>query len=127
MPFEIQVFPDDELALVKARGKIGFDSSVGAMRELARRPDFSPSFRVLADFRGVQYNPSLSDLWGFLGAFKEIRAAYQNRLGLVVQGRVHMTLGRAACALGRMVNFEMRCFGDPAEARTWVDEVRSTS
>jgi len=122
MPFQMQVLPEHKLVLVTARGKINFDSSVGAMRELAQRPDFSSSFSVLADFRGVKYTPSFSDLWRFFGAFKEIRAAYQNRLGLVVQGRVHMTLGRAACALGRLVNFEMRCFGDPTEARVWVDE-----
>jgi len=119
----MEVMPGLELALITARGRIDFDSSIGAMRELARRPDFTPSFRVVADFRGVKYTPSFSDLRGFLSAFKEIRAAYQNRLALVVEGRVHMMLGRAACALGRLVRFEMRCFYELEPARAWVDEV----
>lgn len=123
MPFQMQVEPELELARVTARGTITFDTSIAAMRELAAREDFRPSFRVLADFRGVRYTPSLSDLNGFLGAFKDIRAAYQNRLAIVVQGAVHRTLGVTACALGRLVRFEMRCFGDVARAEAWLDQV----
>jgi hypothetical protein len=123
MPFQMQVLPEAELARVEARGVIGFESSIDAMRELAAREDFRPTFRVLADFRGVKYTPSFADLSGFLSAFKEIRAAYQNRLAVVVQGAVHRALGVTACGLGRLVRFQMRCFSDLGKAEAWLDEI----
>lgn len=120
MSFEMELLPEARLARVTARGRIDFETSVAAMRELASRPGYEPGFGVLADFRGVRYAPSLSDLRGFLAAFKEIRASYQGRLALVVEGALHTALARTACALGRIVHFEMRCFHDPELAGGWL-------
>jgi hypothetical protein len=120
MSFEMELLPEARLARVTARGRIDFDTSIAAMRELASRPGYQPRFGVLADFRGVSYSPSLSDLRGFLAAFKEIRSSYQGRLALVVDGKLHTALAKTACALGRLVRFEMRCFHDPELAGAWL-------
>jgi len=90
MPFQMQVLPEHKLVLVTARGKINFDSSVGAMRELAQRPDFSSSFSVLADFRGVKYTPSFSDLWRFDSLGRSRRSALPTRI-------VWVSWSRAGC------------------------------
>jgi hypothetical protein len=121
MPYTHEIDPGERIANVVARGAIDFDESVAALRALADDPAFRPEHRVLADFRGVTYTPSLRDLQGFLAAFKLVRRAFQGRTALVVSGWLHLSLARTACALASLVRFEMSAFDDPARARVWLD------
>jgi hypothetical protein len=121
MPFTYEIDAASRLVRVEARGTIDFDTCVATLRALASDPSFLPEHRVLADFRGVKYTPSLRDLYGFLDAFKLVRAAFQNRTALLVSGWLHKSLAKTACSLGRLVRFEMAAFGEPDAARAWLD------
>jgi hypothetical protein len=123
MPFSYEIRADEQLEWVTARGKIDFQSCIAALNELAGHPEHRPYFKIIADFRGVKYTPSLGDLRGFASAAKQMRAAYQNRIALIVNPGLHYALGRTACALGKLIRFAMCTFKEEAKARRWVEEV----
>ncbi len=120
MPFHYEVLADQELLRVLARGRVDFDDCLAVLRRVTADQRFLPQYRVLADFRGVKYTPSIRDLHGFVEPVRVVRQAFQGRTALVVTGWVHLGLARVACSLGRLLSLEMSAFDDLARAHQWL-------
>lgn len=124
MQVDFDISDARRLAAVRARGRGSFDEFIESMNRLTEQPSFSPEFDVLADFREVEYLPSLTELKAFAEVWGKVRASFRGRLGMVVRNRRQLKLGRFAAFFASLLHFELAVFTSEHEAFAWLHRRR---
>ncbi len=122
MPLAYEISIRDKRAGVTGRGKSDFSEFITTMKQVAGDPAFSPDFDIIADFRDLEYSPSLKEIRAFSSTFIEVRSSFLGRVGFVVEDKLQLRLGRFAAMLARLLRFEISVFEDFADASSWLDE-----
>lgn len=120
MPFEYRIVRDERLAYVTANGVIDMRSSVEAMGELVRHPDFDPHFGVVIDLRDMTYRPSLGELRVIAWAMAHEKFALPKRIAVVLSESVKRTRARVYDRFGRMAGVALQLFPDMDDAISWL-------
>jgi general stress protein 26 len=126
MPLSFEVAADERVARVSGRGPASFDDLVRVMHAVVADPAFGPDVDVLADFRELDYTPSLREIRQLGGHFESVRAVMPPRVGIVVKDRVQLRLGRFAALVAGLLRFDLAVFDDAREAEAWLDRRRQT-
>lgn len=122
MPFDCRVLTEERIAYVTAQGPIDMRAAVEAMGELARNPEFDPSFGVVIDLREMNYRPSLGELRVIAWALAHERFALPKRVAVVLSESVKRTRARVYDRFGRMAGLGLQLFPNMTEADAWVRE-----
>jgi hypothetical protein len=120
MPFDYHIDQERGLAFVTARGPIDMRSSVEAMGELVRHPEFDPGFGVVIDLREMTYRPSLGELRVIAWALAHERFTLPKRIAVVLSEQVKRTRARVYDRFGRMAGVALQLFPNIDDAVAWV-------
>jgi hypothetical protein len=120
MPFEYRIAREEGLAYVTASGVIDMRSSVEAMGEIVRHPDFDPGFGVVIDLREMTYRPSLGELRVIAWAMAHEKFVLPKRIAVVLSETVKRTRARVYDRFGRMAGVALQLFPDMEGAIAWA-------
>ena len=120
MPFDYRIAADERVAYVTARGAVDMRSSLEAMGELARNPEWDANFGVLIDLREMTYRPSLGELRVIAWALAHEKTAFPKRVAVVLSESVKRTRARVYDKLGRMAGFGLQLFPSMTDALDWL-------
>ncbi len=120
MPFDYRIAPEEGLAYVTASGAVDMRSSLEAMGELARHPQFDASFGVLIDLREMTYRPSFGELRVIAWALAHEKRAFPKRVAVVLSESVKRTRARVYDKFGRMAGFGLQLFPSMDTALEWL-------
>jgi hypothetical protein len=122
MPFDYRIIAEDRIAYVTAKGPIDMRAAVEAMGELARHPEFDPSFGVVIDLREMNYRPSFGELRVIAWALAHERFALPKRVAVVLSESVKRTRARVYDRFGRMAGLGLQLFPNMSDADAWARE-----
>ena len=119
MPYEFEVDPQARLAFVRGWGPMVLEETLRVPELLAARPDFEADFGVLADLRGLEYQPRAQDVLTVGRNLVRLHGAFRHRVAVVVPPELSLAaeLGAAIASAG---GFPLRIFECADEARDWV-------
>ena len=111
---------DKKLCIVKAHRKITFQSSVDAMKRLAKAPDFNKKYAILVDLRQIKYIPSYSELIGIKDNLLFLKKSFRNKVALVTPGSLAL-LGELVGIFSKRENMDVKSFTKINTAIEWLN------
>jgi len=126
MPFDYRIAPEERVAYVTARGSVDMRSSLEAMGELARNPEWDAGFGVLIDLREMTYRPSLGELRVIAWALAHEKKAFPKRVAVVLSESVKRTRARVYDKFGRLAGFGLQLFPTMSDALDWLHSQAQT-
>lgn len=126
MPYAFSIFPDRNLVLVEASGRVQGADVLDASEHMFSHPDWHPTINQLCDFRQVTgVAVTLDDM----EALMALERRFDERIGpgkqaLVVSNELHEMLCRLYVAMARLRQRPqtIRVFRKLDKATAWLEE-----
>jgi hypothetical protein len=120
VPFELKVAPEESLARIRGWGKEDFQSTLGAMRDVANDPRLQPGMAILMDARELDYlatPPEVSNL----AAPDAMPAMFgTHRLAILVRRGAQFGVARVFAAKAEAAGAVVEVFAEEEIALAWL-------
>ena len=112
-----------DLVVLTATGTLDLENSKAAMTRLGQSPEFESRYEVLLDFRAVDCEMSVTDLYELAShmAWPHPALPTHRKVAILVNGSRAFDFAKflEICAINR--GLRMRAFVEPEAAHAWLD------
>ncbi len=119
--FKFEIKEHDFICFVTCAGNVNFEESAGAIQYLANHPDFKSEYKVIVDFREMNYHPSYADLRGIIDTLRLSKENFKNKVALVSNSKMEV-IAKLAVAYCAKEGMKMKAFTKMDEAHSWIAE-----
>ena len=123
MRSEGKAYPWKDLIVMTASGTVDLDASKAAFRNLAEDPEFLPGYEVLLDWRDVDCDMSVSDVFEMAKYLSDLgtRLPTRKKIAILVSGKLAFDHAKflELCANNRGV--ALAAFEDYEKADAWLN------
>ena len=119
MPFTHNISEEEQIAFVKANGKIDLKSCIDAVRDVANAFNNRSHFGVLVDLRAMDYSPRIQELRSLAQILGERKSTFRGGVAIIMAEEKE-TIAFAACTIARAWGFVMKPFTDLIEAKKYL-------
>ncbi len=88
--------------------------------EVIADPKFHPDYRLLADFRRMDFQPSSGEARDIAFLLGQNREFFEDRVAMVVSGTLAYGLARMTSIYAELEGFSIMAFDDFEEATGWI-------
>ncbi len=123
MPFSYTISKKHQLVTIMACEPIDLpvcELCRAIIAEVKADPKFYPDYRLLADFRRMDFEPSSGEARSLAFLLAQNRGVFKNKVAVVVSGTLAYGLARMTSIYAELEGFGMMVFYDLEEATGWI-------
>ena len=124
MPFELKITPGENLARIRAWGKEEFQSTLGAMRDMAGDPRLQPGMAILMDARELDYLATPPEVSNFAAPDAMPAMFGTHRLAILVRRGAQFGVARVFAAKAEAAGAVVEVFAEEEIALAWLRKAR---
>ena len=124
MPFEFAPDADTRIITVTGTGASTLDEVLQAARRLVSTMEECPGYRILADNRKLEFQPSVAEVTEIARTLFDNRAMFRRSMAVVVNAGPREALARIFAALGHMAGIRVDVFTDVTDAMAWLGKAQ---
>jgi hypothetical protein len=128
MPLVYRVSPDDEQAHIVGHGKVTTTDCIRVIKALRADPLFDSHFNVLADVRGITYEPAEhSEILQIATSVEMAEPIVTGNVAIIAKGALLFTAVLLATHIRTSRPINVRVFSDPVSAQAFCMKGRLIS
>jgi len=120
--FKHTFITENKLCIVKAEGKISFNSSIGEMIKVINNPEFDTNYRIIVDLTEISYNPSYKEIEGIKNKLIQLKPYFKQKIALISVGSISV-IAYLIAQFAKYNGLKIKTFTTLDNAYEWLNEV----